>query len=59
MIGYRVGATTLALKWSFDQPRPNGPQLSSRTFVAPFSVSHLAAQSPAAFVVGEPVSRAP
>jgi hypothetical protein len=42
-----------------DQPRPNGPHVSIFAFAIPHSLSFLTVQSPAAFALGEPVSRAP
>ena len=59
MMGNGRGETTCATIRSFDQPRPNGPQDSILAFAIPQSFSFFTVQSPAAFALGDPVSRAP
>jgi len=53
------GEITWTTVRSLDHPRPNGPHVSSFAFAIPHSVSFFTVQSPAAFALGDPVSRAP
>ena len=59
IIGNGRGSSTLAVSFSFSQPRPNIPHVSSRTFGTDQSRRRPCAQVAAAFSPGEAVSRGP
>src|SRR5205085_9916411 len=53
------GAVMRTVHSSYDQPRPNGPQLSRCALLRPNAVSLSRVHSLARFMFGEPVRRGP